>query len=164
VFLAAGSDREDGLLQLREVADLPLAGQTVVLSACRSASGSVLRGEGVVGLGRAFFQAGSHAVVGSLWPLRDDDAARLFRSFYRGLSRGSSVGAALRGAQREAIRDGLPAAAWAGLVAVGDGSVAPLTAAAAPRAGVGPWLVAGVVAAALALSGLLLRVRRPSFR
>ena len=160
VFLAPGSDREDGLLQLREVADLPLAGQAVVLSACRSASGSVLRGEGMVGLGRAFFQAGSHAVVGSLWPLRDDDAARLFRAFYRGLVRGSSVGAALRAAQREAIRDGLPAAAWAGLVAVGDGSLAPLPAPATAGTGTRRMLLAVPLLAAVALLWSLLRRRR----
>jgi CHAT domain-containing protein len=75
VFLAPGSDSEDGLLQLREVIELPLEGRMVVLSSCRSARGWILRGEGVVGFGRAFFQAGSHAVVGGLWPLRDDDAA-----------------------------------------------------------------------------------------
>ena len=160
VFLAPGSAREDGLLQLREVAELPLAGQAVVLSACRSARGSVLRGEGVVGLGRAFFQAGSQAVIGSLWPLRDDDAARLFRAFYRDLSRGSTVGAALQAAQRDAIHDGLPAAAWAGLVAVGDGSLAPVAAETTPRASTRLLLVAGFLALAASLLWRLLRAQR----
>jgi hypothetical protein len=114
----------------------------------------------MVGLGRAFFQAGSHAVVGSLWPLRDDDAARLFRAFYRGLVRGSSVGAALRAAQREAIRDGLPAAAWAGLVAVGDGSLAPLPAPATAGTGTRHMLLAVPLLAAVALLWSLLRRRR----
>jgi CHAT domain-containing protein len=106
--------------------DLHLEGRAVVLSACRSARGSLLRGEGVVGFGRAFLRAGAHAVVGSLWPLRDDDAARLFGAFYRHLADGAAVGAALRAAQREAVRDGRPASAWAGLVVIGDGRLTPL--------------------------------------
>jgi CHAT domain-containing protein len=128
VLLAPGSDSEDGLLQLREVIELPLEGRLVVLSSCRSARGLILRGEGVVGFGRAFLQAGSHAVVGGLWPLRDDDAALLFDAFYRSIGEGARVSAALRAAQREAIRDGRPAAAWAGLVVIGDGSLAPVPA------------------------------------
>ena len=94
VLLAPGGAAEDGLLQSREIVDLPLDGRVVVLSACRSAGGSVLRGEGVLSLARAFFQAGSPAVVGSLWPLRDDETATLFESFYRHLARGLSLGAA----------------------------------------------------------------------
>jgi CHAT domain-containing protein/tetratricopeptide (TPR) repeat protein len=159
VFLAPGRDGEDGLLRLAEVVDLPLEGRAVVLSACRSASGSILRGEGVVGFGRAFLQAGAHAVVGGLWPLRDDDAARLFDAFYRHLGEGASMGSALRAAQREAIRDGLPASAWAGLVVVGDGGFTPLK---AEPGGAGPGAVAllAVAAAAALLIGSLRRTGR----
>jgi tetratricopeptide (TPR) repeat protein len=125
VLLAPGGGAEDGLLQSREIVDLRLDGRAVVLSACRSAGGSVLRGEGVLSLARAFFEAGSPAVVGSLWPLRDDETARLFDSYYRHLARGLSLGAALRNAQRDAIAAGAPSAAWAGLVVLGDGSLVP---------------------------------------
>ena len=125
VLLTPGSEAEDGLLQSREIVELPLDGRVVVLSACRSAGGSVLRGEGVLSLARAFFQAGSPAIVASLWPLRDDEAARLFDVFYRHLAGGSSLGASLRSAQRDAIAAGLPPAAWAGLVVIGDGSLVP---------------------------------------
>ncbi|HVQ30121.1 MAG TPA: CHAT domain-containing protein [Vicinamibacteria bacterium] len=125
VLLAPGGSAEDGLLQSREIADLRLDGRGVVLSACRSAGGSVLRGEGVLSLARAFFEAGSPAVVGSLWPLRDDETARQFDSYYRHLARGLSLGAALRNAQRDAIAAGAPSAAWAGLVVLGDGSLVP---------------------------------------
>lgn len=125
VLLAAGGDH-DGLLQSAEIAGLDLAGRTVVLASCRSASGSVLRGEGVMSLGRAFFQAGAHGVVASLWPLRDDESAALFGRFYRRLAEGVTVGEALRDARREAIAAGEPAAAWAGLVVLGDGSLVPV--------------------------------------
>ena len=113
VLLAPGAAAEDGLLQSREIVELPLAGGVVVLSACRSAGGSLLRGEGVLSLARAFFEAGSLAVVGSLWPLRDDEAAQVLDLFYAELERGQSLGAALAGAQRAAISVSLPPAAWA---------------------------------------------------
>jgi CHAT domain-containing protein len=125
VILSAGSDSEDGLLQAREIAELDLEGRVVVLSACRTASGSLLSGEGVLSLSRAFFQAGARAVIGSRWPLRDDEAALLFDSFYRELGRGASVSAALKGAKVAAIESGIPAMGWSSLALLGDGSVTP---------------------------------------
>jgi hypothetical protein len=79
-----------------------------------------------MGLARAFFQAGAHAVVASLWPLRDDDGAALFDRFYAHLAEGRSVAGALRAAQSDRIATGAPAYAWAGLVVLGDGDLIPL--------------------------------------
>jgi CHAT domain-containing protein/tetratricopeptide (TPR) repeat protein len=126
VLLAPGDPAEDGLLQIREIVDLYLQGRTVVLSACSTNTGTVLRGEGVMSLARAFFQAGAHTVVASLWPLRDDEAALFFDRFYDHLGSGLSVAAALHSAQRDRIAAGAPAAAWAGIVVLGDGDVVPL--------------------------------------
>ena len=75
-----GPTSEDGLLQTREIEGLDLEGRIVVLSACQTASGAILGGEGVLSLARAFFEAGAHAVIGSRWPIRDEDAASLFDS------------------------------------------------------------------------------------
>lgn len=126
IFLSPGTGREDGVLQVREIAELDVGGSIVVLSTCESASGEILRGEGVMGLARAFFQAGAHTVVASLWPLRDDDGAALFDRFYRHLSKGTSVAAALQAAQRDRMDDGAPAEAWAGVVVLGDGDRVPV--------------------------------------
>lgn len=126
VWLASGAETEDGLLQMREIADLRLGSPVLVLSSCRGASGTVLRGEGTMSLARAFFQAGSPAVVASLWPLRDDDAAALFDRFYRRLGEGRSVAAALRAAQLDRLSEGAPAESWAGLVVLGDGARVPV--------------------------------------
>lgn len=160
VYLAAGGSERDGLLQVREIVDLRLDGRTVVLSACDTASGQLLRGEGVLDLARAFFQAGAHAVVASLWPLRDDDAALLFEAFYRYLGRGATVSEALAAAQLERIRAGAPAAAWAGLVVLGDGEVVPYQRPPAERVPAAPVLLATTLlwAAALAVAA---RSRRP---
>jgi hypothetical protein len=98
-------------------------------------------------LARAFFQAGAHTVVASLWRLRDDEAADFFDRFYRQLGRGRSVAAALQGSQRELITEGAPAAAWAGIVVLGDGELVPLP---GGRKGwtlpVWGWLLAGLLA------------------
>jgi CHAT domain-containing protein len=122
VFLAAGANGEDGLLQAREIGALALEGQIVVLSACQTAGGTVLGGEGVLSLARAFFQAGARTVVGTRWPIRDADAAALFEMFYRHLATGVTVSEALARTKADAIAEHRPAAAWAALVLWGEGS------------------------------------------
>lgn len=126
VQLAPGSRGEDGFLQFREITELDLQGLTVVLSTCHSATGAVLRGEGVLDLARAFFQGGARAVVGSLWRLEDRATARFFADFHRHLARGVSTSEALHRSQVDQIRAGHPASAWAGIVMVGDGAARPL--------------------------------------
>ncbi len=158
VVLSAGAASEDGLLQVREIGELRLGGSVVALSACRTASGAVLSGEGVLGLARAFFQAGARTVVGSLWPLRDDEAARIFSDFYRGIGEGESVAGALRRAQVEALQNGMPANAWAGLVVLGDGSVALLARGTPPARNSTLWV--GVGLGAILIAGALLLRRR----
>jgi CHAT domain-containing protein len=161
ILLAPGDAREDGLLQAREVIDLDLGGAVIMLSACRSAGGTAIAGEGVMGLARAFFQARAGVVVGGLWPLRDRDTARLMDAYYRHLGAGRPVATALAEAKRERIRAGAPASEWAGLVVLGAGSREPwpdmgVAAPAVPR----PLLVALVVLVAGGALILLLRLRR----
>ncbi|MGE6762628.1 CHAT domain-containing protein [Corallococcus interemptor] len=157
LVLAPGAAGEDGLLQPREIAELRLRDALVVLSSCRGASGALLAGEGVLSLARAFFESGARAVVASLWPLRDAEAAELLERYYRHLAQGQGAAAALREAQREAWEDGEPAAMWAGLGVMGDAALVPVrpTDRGAPS-GLG-WAVGAV---ALGLFGLGLHVRR----
>lgn len=159
VFLAPGSATEDGRLQPREIAALDLGGRLVVLSACDSASGFLLPGEGPLSLARAFFAGGAGGVVATRWPLRDDDAAFMMERFYAALASGVGTAAALRHARADAIAAGLPAAAWAGVALMGDGSPPPLPGTVPPRAAVGP----GVVAAA-SLTGVALVVALATWR
>lgn len=152
VLLSPGAPGEDGRLHPGEIVKLGLQGRMVVLSACSSASGEILRGEGVMNLARAFFQAGAHTVVATLWPLRDDDGAALFDHFYDHLSQGMSVAAALQAAQQDRIDEGALPAAWAGVIVLGDGGRVPVP---GGRRGL-PRLA--VPLAALALCGLSLVV------
>ena len=128
IVLAPGSPEEDGLLQTREIRRLPLAGSVVVLASCGSGSGTVVGGEGPIGLGRAFFLAGARTVVASLWRVRDDDSEAFFAAFYRHLDRGQSVSEAVQAAQNDRRAAGADAAAWAGFVVLGDGGHVPFPA------------------------------------
>lgn len=157
ILLSPGDSKEDGLLQSREIAGLDLKGRTVVLSSCSSASGEILRGEGVMGLARAFFQAGAHTVVASLWPLRDDHGAALFDRFYRHLAEGESVAAALQAAQRDRLKEGAPPVAWAGVVVLGDGGRVPLPGGRRGFPSASGWIIA--LLAALLVGVLILNVR-----
>jgi CHAT domain-containing protein/tetratricopeptide (TPR) repeat protein len=161
VLLTAAPSSEDGLLQIREIVPLALGGRVVVLSSCRSASGTVVHGEGVMGLARAFFQAGAHTVVASLWPLRDDDGAALFDRFYVHLARGLTVAASLRAAQRDRIAAGAPAFAWAGLVVLGDGDLVPLPGGRPVSEGLGwaPVLATGALSVLLLAAAVAWRRR-----
>jgi CHAT domain-containing protein len=81
VALAAG-EGEDGYFHTLEIISTPTTSGLVVMSACESARGRVSRGEGVVGLSRAFLAAGAESVVASLWSVSDESTAELMRVFY----------------------------------------------------------------------------------
>jgi len=75
----------DGFLQTTDVYNLNLKAELVVLSACQTALGKEVRGEGLVGLSRAFMYAGTPGVVASLWTVPDLSTAELMTRFYRGM-------------------------------------------------------------------------------
>lgn len=156
VLLSAGADDEDGLLQAREIADLALDGKIVILSACQTASGAVLSGEGVMSLARSFFAGGARTVIGTRWPVGDRAAATFFEAFYRALGRGVTVAAAVATAKRQAIESGASPMMWAGVVLLGDGSARP--GGAAPEAPA-LWVWAAALPAFMAAAGAVIRRR-----
>jgi CHAT domain-containing protein len=123
LVLAPDEGSEDGFLQAREVYQLKLASDLVVLSACHTARGQLLPGEGVQGLAQAFFYAGSTSVVASLWSVNDARTATLMEVFYRHLSNGASKAEALRAAKLDLIgKSGdVPPRYWAAFIMMGEG-------------------------------------------
>jgi CHAT domain-containing protein len=75
----------EGVLRLRDIYDLDLDADLVVLSGCQTALGKEIRGEGLLGLTRGFLYAGAPRVVASLWWIDDRATAELMAAFYRGL-------------------------------------------------------------------------------
>ena len=89
----------DGLLTVREVFQLDLNADLVVLSACNTGLGKI-NGDGVIGLSRAFVYAGTPSVIVSLWRVADIVGSFQMEQFYKELQRnGGNKAAALRRAQ-----------------------------------------------------------------
>jgi CHAT domain-containing protein len=91
----------DGFLQLHDIYNLDLSQtQLVVLSACRTALGKEVKGEGLMGLTRGFMYAGSKSVIASLWKVDDRATAELMKHFYHAMfDEGLPPSAALRKAK-----------------------------------------------------------------
>jgi CHAT domain-containing protein len=97
------SEGEDGIVTAAEIAMLDLAGtELVVLSACDTAIGDLASGEGVMGLRRAFVQAGAKNLLITLWPVEDKETSRLMVDFYRNYLEFGDAVRAICQVQREA--------------------------------------------------------------
>ena len=93
---------KDGFLRLDQIYNLNLDSDLVVLSACQTALGKDVRGEGLIGLTRGFMYAGARRVVASLWKVDDAATAEFMRRFYRNfLQKKLSAASALRQTQNE---------------------------------------------------------------
>jgi len=84
----SSQDTADSILTAEEVAGLDLRGtEMVVLSACETALGNTIGGEGILGLQRAFLNAGANSTMTSLWKVDDEGTSILMEHFYRYLWR-----------------------------------------------------------------------------
>lgn len=124
VLSLVGNRSGDGFLATNEVFNLKLGAPLVMLSACETGLGTESRGEGVIGLTRAFMYAGAPTVGVSLWSVSDNSTALLMTDFYKRMfsGPGMSPSAAMRGAQQNMIAGKKYAAPfyWAPFVLVGE--------------------------------------------
>jgi CHAT domain-containing protein len=114
---------QDGYVRLHDIYNMRLGADLVVLSACQTALGKAMKGEGLIGLTRAFMYAGAPRVVASLWEVDDLATAELMKKFYTAmLQQRLSPTAALRAAQLELSRTARWASPyyWAGFTIQGD--------------------------------------------
>jgi CHAT domain-containing protein len=96
----ANGRSQDGFLRLHEIYNLRLRADLVVLSACQTALGKEIKGEGLIGLTRGFMHAGAERILASLWSVDDRATAELMKRFYRALLKDRmSAAASLRAAQ-----------------------------------------------------------------
>ena len=120
---------EDGLLEAREIMEMDLQAELVVLSACQTASGRVGAGEGVIGMTWALFVAGSSTTLVSQWKVDTRSTSKLIVEFHRNLQRQRQRSAFIKKA--EALRQAMLTLLrseeyelpyyWAPFVLVGDG-------------------------------------------
>jgi len=136
VLSLVGNKSQDGFLRTDEVFNLHLGSPLVMLSACETGLGKEKRGEGVMGLTRAFMYAGAPTVGVSLWSVADKSTAELMADFYKRLlgpssgsssmtsvsSTGVTASAAMRESQLAMIAGKKYSAPfyWAPFVLVGD--------------------------------------------
>jgi CHAT domain-containing protein/tetratricopeptide (TPR) repeat protein len=124
VLSLIGNRNQDGFLRTDEVFNLRLGAPLVMLSACETGLGKEKRGEGVMGLTRAFIYAGAPTVGVSLWSVADKSTAELMTEFYKRLlaSDTASASASMREAQLAMITGKKYSAPfyWAPFVLVGD--------------------------------------------
>ena len=125
VLSLVGNKTRDGFVRTDEVFNLHLGSPLVMLSACETGLGKEKRGEGVMGLTRAFMYAGAPTVGVSLWSVADKSTADLMTDFYQRLlstSAATTTSGALRGAQLAMISGKKYSAPfyWAPFVLVGD--------------------------------------------
>lgn len=123
--LLAADPPHDGRLLLREVFDLDLSAELVVLSGCETALGPHVEGEGVLGFTRGFLYAGARDLVVSLWSVSDHGTEELMVELYRQILAGRPVAEALRAAKLARLEDGENPFVWAPFVAFGAAAPGP---------------------------------------
>ena len=116
----------DDYLTMADVFGLKLNARLVSLSACNTGRGTQVRGEGVMGLTRAFMYAGTPAVAVTLWSVESLSAKELDVGFFRFLNEGYSPARALQAIKLQMLRGEIGEEYhnpyyWAPFVIFGDG-------------------------------------------
>ena len=115
---------QNGFLTTQDIFNLKLPADLIVLSGCRTGLGKEIKGEGMLGLTRAFMYAGAARLVVSLWDVNDDSTAELMARFYNRMlgKKHLSPSGALREAQGEMWKSNRWRAPyyWAGFVIEGE--------------------------------------------
>jgi CHAT domain-containing protein/Tfp pilus assembly protein PilF len=163
--LSPGTDDSDGVLQTREVYGLELDAALVTLSACQTALGRDVTGEGLLAMSRAFFYAGARSVAASLWSVNDKSTADLMARFYTRVRSGATFDRALAEAKRSFL-GGRSARRhpyyWAPFVVTGHARASLPPAPANPVRW--PSVLAAATATALAAGVMVLSRRRRTAR
>lgn len=161
IVLAQNNDmNEDGYLQTYEVFNMNLNADLVVLSACNTGLGKLRKGEGLIGISRAFLFAGVPSMVVSLWNVDDESTAIIMKNFYRHLQAGLEKKQALRLAKLDYLKSsqshGRDPFYWAPFILIGDWSPVRLPTNSVPNT----WIVIAVITLMVMTAIFLIRRRR----
>ena len=148
ILLASTSGAADYLF-LDDVGNLDLKNVGLVtISACDTARGKMVAGEGIQAFSQSFLAAGASATVTSLWKIADEPTANFMNQFYYSLARGLPKAEALRAAKLQFLRSNSAFSHpryWAAFIITGDGWN--------PTTPVIPW--SAVIIAVAAILGLM---------
>jgi len=152
-YLAFAKDTlGDAKIYVRDLYNMQLPAQMVVLSACETGVGQLRRSEGIISFARGFTYAGAKSIITSLWAANDQSTATIMETFYRKLDDGHAKDAALRKSKLEYLaqttshQDAHPFH-WATFIAIGD--MHPLESGGSSWL---LWLVLGIAIVAVGLS------------
>ncbi|PHS08578.1 MAG: hypothetical protein COA88_06335 [Kordia sp.] len=114
----------DKKIHLKELYGINNQANLVILDACKSASGKLLKGEGVMSLSRGFFYSGSKSVIASLWNVNEKSNNKILISFYNGIKQGQTKSKALHNAKLKYLSNHqnseLSPYFWSSLILTGD--------------------------------------------
>lgn len=123
-FTEVEDSLENELLYVKDIYNLKLKADLVVLSACETAIGDLQRGEGMVSLARSFSYAGTPSILPTLWQISDAKAVQMMELFYKRLQEGKSKDDALRSAKLAYIKGNANLANhpffWASYIIIGN--------------------------------------------
>ena len=118
---------ENELLYVRDLYNLRLNADMVVLSACETGIGELQRGEGIISLARGFTYAGAKSIFTTLWSVNDEQTKDLMLLFYKHLKKGMAKDKALRQAKLDFMkqlssknRNYAHPYFWSGMIGIGD--------------------------------------------
>lgn len=116
----------DTTLATYEIFDIPIQADLIILSACETGNGDLLKGEGIMSLSRGFYYAGSANIVTSLWPADDYATQSLMVQFNKHLKEGLPKDQALRNAKLDYLQSSdlrnlsSAPAFWANFILIGN--------------------------------------------
>ncbi len=120
VFKRGDANNEFAFLTISEIFNLKINARLVILSACVTGTGELIRGEGINSLARAFLGAGAQCVIATLWQVRDDVCLFFMTHFYEEL-KSKSILEAFVVAKKTTIKKHSNPLDWAAFIIVGNG-------------------------------------------
>ncbi|HEX2934087.1 MAG TPA: CHAT domain-containing tetratricopeptide repeat protein [Bacteroidales bacterium] len=158
VFTPSAGSNEDNLLYSYETYNMELNIDLLVLSACKTGTGKLQKGEGMLSLTRGFIFAGVKSIITSLWTVNDKSGASFFSSFYKNLASQQSKSVALQKASMDYIQSadniGAHPYYWAGFILIGNDESVQF--ASSP---LNIWIIVAACIVILALAWYIVRVK-----
>ena len=123
-FTGSADSTENEFLYNKDLYNISLNAEMVVLSACETGVGELQKGEGIISLARGFSYAGAKSIISTLWSVDDARTVKLMNFFYQNIKENMPKDEALHQAKKDFIDDNYSEYAhpffWASFIPIGD--------------------------------------------